>query len=148
MLVIDRTQELGIRRAAEEAYPNECCGFLIGAVANGVRTVTRIQESANERADSLRNRFLIGPREMLRTERELQEGESVLGFFHSHPDAPARPSEYDRSHAWPWYSYLIVAVRQGRSEELTNWRLQEDRSGFTLEQMEVRNEATGPSELA
>jgi proteasome lid subunit RPN8/RPN11 len=139
MLIIDRSQEGRIRKAAEEAYPEECCGFLIGKAGNGVRTVTRIQESVNERTDSLRNRFLIGPQEMLRTERELREGESVLGFFHSHPDAPARPSEYDRTHAWPWYSYLIVAVRQGRSEELTNWRLQEDGSEFTLEKLDIRN---------
>lgn len=139
MLIIDGSQEKRIRQAAEEAYPDECCGFLIGKAGNGVRTVTRIQESVNERTDSLRNRFLIGPQEMLRTERELREGESVLGFFHSHPDAPARPSEYDRTHAWPWYSYLIVAVRQGRSEELTNWRLQEDGSEFTLEKLDIRN---------
>lgn len=139
MLIIDGSQERRIRQAAEEAYPDECCGFLIGKAGNGVRTVTRIQESVNERTDSLRNRFLIGPQEMLRTERELREGESVLGFFHSHPDAPARPSEYDRTHAWPWYSYLIVAVRQGRSEELTNWRLQEDGSEFTLEKLDIRN---------
>jgi proteasome lid subunit RPN8/RPN11 len=139
MLIIDRSQEGRIRKAAEEAYPEECCGFLIGKTGSGVRTVTRIQESVNERTDSLRNRFLIGPQEMLRTERELREGESVLGFFHSHPDAPARPSEYDRTHAWPWYSYLIVAVRQGRSEELTNWRLQEDGSEFTLEKLDIRD---------
>ncbi len=139
MLIIDGSQERRIRQAAEEAYPDECCGFLIGKAGNGVRTVTRIQESVNERTDSLRNRFLIGPQEMLRTERELREGESVLGFFHSHPDAPARPSDYDRTHAWPWYSYLIVAVRQGRSEELTNWRLQEDGSEFTLEKLDIRN---------
>lgn len=139
MLIIDGSQERRIRQAAEEAYPDECCGFLIGQAGNGVRTVTRIQESVNERTDSLRNRFLIGPQEMLRTERELREGESVLGFFHSHPEAPARPSEYDRTHAWPWYSYLIVAVRQGRSEELTNWRLQEDGSEFTLEKLDIRN---------
>lgn len=139
MLIIDGSQERRIRQAAEEAYPDECCGFLIGQAGNGVRTVTRIQESVNERTDSLRNRFLIGPQEMLRTERELREGESVLGFFHSHPEAPARPSEYDRTHAWPWYSYLIVAVRKGRSEELTNWRLQEDGSEFTLEKLDIRN---------
>ena len=54
----------------------------------------------------------------------------MLGIYHSHPDDPARPSEYDRDHAWPWYSYLILAVGRGAAGDLNAWQLRDDRTGF------------------
>lgn len=63
----------------------------------------------------------------------------VLGYYHSHPDHPARPSEYDRNHAWPWYSYVIVSVKRGEPKDTTSWVLSDDRSRFDPEPMEVVN---------
>jgi proteasome lid subunit RPN8/RPN11 len=67
-------------------------------------------------------------------------GLDVVGWYHSHPDHPARPSEYDREHAWPWYSYIIVSVAKGVAGEMTSWRLQDDRAGYEKERIEVRTE--------
>ncbi len=85
-----------------------------------------------------RNRFLIDPLEQLRVEKDAQaRGLDVLGYYHSHPDHPARPSNYDRDHAWPWYSYVIVSVEQGTARELTSWTLAEDRSVFDQEAFDI-----------
>lgn len=70
--------------------------------------------------------------------RRQEQGLDIIGWYHSHPDHPARPSEYDRDHAWPWYSYIIVSVNQGRPEEMTSWRLHDDRQEFSFEEIEIR----------
>ena len=80
------------------------------------------------------NRYLIPPEEILQGELEAEErGLDVIGYFHSHPDHPARPSEFDRDHAWPWYSYLIISVIDGKAGDSRAWQLREDRSGFAEE---------------
>ena len=88
--------------------------------------------------ESERNRFLIDPREQVRVEKDARVRKlEVLGYYHSHPDHPARPSDYDRDHAWPWYSYVIIRIQQGEARELNSWVLAEDRSCFTPEPVEV-----------
>lgn len=116
----------------EKSYPHECCGFLIGHLVNRSRRVVRVQPVANAREDEARhNRYLIAPDTFMRTERQARkDGLDVVGFYHSHPDAPARPSAFDTEQAWPWYVYLIVSIQQGRSEIMTAWELQDDRSQF------------------
>jgi len=85
-----------------------------------------------------RNRFLIDPLDQLRVEKDARaRGLEVLGYYHSHPDHPARPSIYDRKHAWPWYSYVIISVEQGVPKDLTSWVLAEDRWAFRAEQVEI-----------
>jgi proteasome lid subunit RPN8/RPN11 len=85
-----------------------------------------------------RNRFLIHPLEQLRVEKDARaRGLDVLGYYHSHPDHPARPSNYDREHAWPWYSYVIISVERGSPRDLTSWVLAEDRSAFAPEHVEM-----------
>ena len=69
------------------------------------------------------------------------KGWTLIGWYHSHPDHPAKPSEYDREHAWPWYSYIIVSVQNGNPRDMTSWRLQDDRSAFVAEEVEIRNQA-------
>jgi proteasome lid subunit RPN8/RPN11 len=136
MLEIKEREQQEIRQIAECIYPYECCGFLIGNSGNGVRTVERIQIAENRRYDSPANRFLITPEQFRKLEKELQSGEEkIVGFFHSHPDETARPSSYDLDHAWPWYSYVIVSVKKGASEEFTSWRLEEDRTCFREEKV-------------
>lgn len=119
------------------AYPEEGCGVLLGRDEGAMRTVERVAEFENQREDSRRNRYLISPEQLLTVEREArEEGLDVLGFFHSHPDHPAMPSAFDLEHAWPYYSYLIVSVEQGRVADARAWRLAPDRSRFEPETLE------------
>ena len=136
-LAVDSDAVAAIRAHAREAYPQECCGALLGGdgrEAAAARRVVAALPSANERADSAANRFLISGAEVHRLEGEARRrGLEVVGFYHSHPDHPAEPSAFDREHAWPWYSYVILAVRGGRDAELRSWRLRDDRSRFDEE---------------
>ena len=93
----------GVRRAGEEAYPNEGCGFLLGRARGEVRDVARILPAINDRSSTeQRNRYLISAEAFLEGERLARKDElDIIGFYHSHPDAPARPSRYDTEHAWP-----------------------------------------------
>ena len=89
--------------------------------------------------NSSRNRFLILPEDFVASEREARRrGVDILGFYHSHPDHPARPSEFDREHAWPWYTYLITAVEKGAPRDTTGWLLTEDRAKFLPEEIRVK----------
>lgn len=130
----------------EAAYPFECCGALLGDVVGDDRTVHRLLPIDNARTDSASNRFLITDRDYLRAEREADAaGLALLGFYHSHPDHPARPSETDLQGAFPNFSYVIIAVAQGRAEDITSWVLAEDRATFVPEDMfeETREGAEG-----
>lgn len=87
-----------------------------------------------------RNRFLIDPLEQLKVEKDARKrGLDVLGYYHSHPDHPARPSNYDREHAWPWYSYIILSVEKGTPTEMTSWVLSDNRERFDPEAVEIVN---------
>ena len=122
---------------AEDTYPHECCGFVLGHVADGARVATEVRRAGNERQDSPKNRYQIAPEEFLRVEREARsEGLEVLGFYHSHPDHPPVPSEYDREHAWPWYVYLIVPVAAGRAGSPRAFVLQDPERVFVEEGVE------------
>jgi proteasome lid subunit RPN8/RPN11 len=121
-----------IARHAEQTYPEECCGILLGQVVDGERVITRLAPIENGwDGDERGHRFLIGPQDVLKAERQARrDGLDVLGFYHSHPDSPARPSAFDREHAWPWYSYLIAAVERRRCGEVRAWQLRDDRAGY------------------
>jgi proteasome lid subunit RPN8/RPN11 len=120
-----------LRGHAAETYPHECCGFLVGDRADGVLVVRELVRASNARGDSPRNRYLIPPEEFARVQRDAdRRGLDIVGFYHSHPDAPARPSEYDREHAWPAYAYLVLAVARGEPQELGAFELSEDRARF------------------
>ncbi|GBC93631.1 CysO-cysteine peptidase [bacterium HR15] len=126
-----------IRAHARAEYPYECCGALLGTETGGHRTVEYVLRLANERMDERERRFFISPQQVLMAERRAhREGLLLLGFYHSHPDHPAIPSEYDRRHALPWYSYVIVSVPKGEPSELRSWRLRDDRSAFDEEPVE------------
>jgi proteasome lid subunit RPN8/RPN11 len=129
-LILTQTLAQSIQDHGSRDYPHECCGFLIGRVEDD-SLVSSVVPAGNTRMDSPRNRFEIDPGELVRVDRAARtEGLGVIGFYHSHPDAPARPSEYDREHAWPGYCYVIVSVQGGQPAQMTNWRLRDDRSGF------------------
>lgn len=121
-----------IRRHGAEIYPNECCGALIGR--DGV--VTEAYALPNTTEEGPRRRFMVRPQDYRDAERRASEhGGELLGFYHSHPDHPARPSQYDLDHAWPSFSYIIVSVQAGKPTDMTSWRLQEDRSAFDQEKL-------------
>ena len=125
-----------IGRHAERTYPEECCGFLLGEAQGGVTNVDRIVPAANERRDSRHNRFVMNPETVLAAHKEARAaGLTVVGYYHSHPDHPAEPSEFDREHAWPGLSYLIVSVRGGQAERARSWRLRDDRERFEEERL-------------
>ena len=144
-----------IRAHGVETYPHECCGALLGRDSNAVlendggkdsltpaREILELFPLVNRRDDSPRNRFSVTAEDVLTAEKAARaQGLEVVGWYHSHPDLPARPSEYDREHAWPWYSYIIVSVHKGAPQEMTSWRLNEDRAEFSREGIEIRHRA-------
>lgn len=139
MLRIDETVAEEIRVAGAGSYPHECCGALLGREEGAEREVLSVLPLANGRDDSPRNRFVVSADNVRRAEDEARtRGLEVLGWYHSHPDHPARPSEFDREHAWPWYSYMIVSVKRGQAAEMTSWRLADDRSRFWQEAVDAR----------
>ncbi len=122
MLKLNHTDYEALRRHGEETYPHECCGILLGHVADdGSRVVTSIARAGNTRTDSAHNRYNIDPKELVRIQREGRDrGEDIIGFYHSHPDHPAMWSSTDLAEAhWFGCSYVITSVNQGEAV-LTN----------------------------
>ena len=124
-----------MRAHARATYPDECCGFLLGTTEPAddgvVRCVSEVEAAPNEFEGERRRRFLIRPEELRAAEdRALARGFAVLGFYHSHPDHPARPSEYDREHAWPWYVYVVLSVSPREVSAVGAFELDPDRRQF------------------
>jgi proteasome lid subunit RPN8/RPN11 len=117
MLKIDSRNYEALRRHGEETYPHECCGVLLGQMEGEERVVTAIARCGNTRTDSPQNRYHIDPRELVRIQREGRErGEDIVGFYHSHPDHPARWSQTDLAEAhWFGCSYVITSVEKGKA---------------------------------
>jgi proteasome lid subunit RPN8/RPN11 len=130
-----------IDRHGEESYPEECCGFLIGRIDGETTLVERLLPAGNQREDSRHNRYLIEPETVLAAHKEARGlGLDVVGYYHSHPDHPSRPSDFDREHAWPGLSYLIVSVQKGRAADARSWRLADERDRFDEETIEQKVE--------
>jgi proteasome lid subunit RPN8/RPN11 len=143
-LVLPESLARQIEREGESGYPNEICGMLIGRdirCAEGIdrtrRVVDRLEPGRNVfEAGEQYHRFSIDPRDQLRAERAAEkQGQMVLGYYHSHPDHPARPSEYDREHAWPFYSYVIVEIAKGRAADMTSWVLNDETKQFERQEI-------------
>lgn len=130
-----------IHAHSERAYPEEGAGLLLGRYDECCREVEAILPLDNAREQPARhNRYLITAQDMLRGEEEAERlGLDVLGIFHSHPDHPDRPSEYDRQWALPWFSYLITSVQAGKAVSSLSWRLRDDRVEFIPEEVEILN---------
>lgn len=120
-----------IRLHGAETYPEECCGGLLGERRNGTVFVRRVERVPNQRTEERGRRYTIDPKDYLRLERlAAEEGLAVVGIYHSHPDHPAVPSEFDREHALPYFHYLIMAVHAGRAVDFACWALEDDRGSF------------------
>jgi proteasome lid subunit RPN8/RPN11 len=146
-LTLPAASDAAIRRHGEETYPHECCGALVGRDDQ----VTDVVALPNTTEEGPRRRFLVRPSDYREAEKRATElGGELLGFYHSHPDHPARPSQFDLDHAWPTFAYVIVSVQgQGddasaarsrqstegaaadaKADAMTVWFLKDDRSSF------------------
>jgi proteasome lid subunit RPN8/RPN11 len=137
-MIIVTEEQLGAMRAhGEQDYPFECCGLMLGRFDDGVKRVLETYPISNARAEEAkRNRFLIRPEELMRGEKYAREKKlDVVGFYHSHPDDVAVPSQYDLEHAWPTYSYIVMSVEKARAVDLRSWEMESDRSRFNQEEM-------------
>ena len=149
MLTISPAALQKIRIHGAEAYPEECCGLLLGGEREDGKEVLDVLRMGNAREESRTRRFLIAPEEYTRGEAlAAAQGMAVMGFYHSHPDHPARPSQFDLDHAWPWCSYVIAAVENRVPTAVKSWVLKEDRSGFDEEIIESREQASSPQAAA
>ncbi|MEK7858667.1 MAG: M67 family metallopeptidase [Elusimicrobiota bacterium] len=144
-LSVTKAVEALVRSAAEAAFPEECCGFLLGptpedfevlgrpVVVEAVRPLPNGWESG-ERT----RRYQIDPKLLAKVEEELSgSGRSIVGFYHSHPGVPAWPSPFDLLRAWPCYSYWIVSVMEGKTAGSRSWMRSEDGESFIEEAVEV-----------
>jgi proteasome lid subunit RPN8/RPN11 len=140
MIQLATEQRNEIAAHSERDYPYECCGLLLGKFMGGLKSVAEIYPISNSREEQAkRNRFLIRPEELMRGERYAEpKGLEVVGFYHSHPDHPAVPSQYDLEHAWPVYSYIVISVEAGAAKELRSWEMETDRSRFREEEIVVQ----------
>ncbi len=139
-LVLEPRHVAAMRRHGEADYPHEACG-LIGGHADPAgrgsedrKIAMQLVPISNARRDASRSRYLIAPQAFRWAEARLaRDGLEVVGVYHSHPDHPPVPSAFDREHAWPWLSYVIVSVARGVAQEARSWTLADDRGAFTEE---------------
>ena len=137
-LVLDARQVAAIRRHGEADYPAEACGLIGGAVEGDRKVALQLVPLVNQRTDSARNRYLIDPLSFRRAQERLdRDGLEVIGVYHSHPDHPPAPSAFDREHAWPWLSYVIVGVGAGHAGDPKSWVLADDRGTFAEESITI-----------
>src|SRR5688572_25405345 len=142
MIRVPKEQLAEIREHGVRDYPYECCGLLLGRFGEDGKVVHETYPISNAREESAkRNRFLITPEELMRGERHARNRNlDVVGFYHSHPESPAVPSQYDLEHAWPTYSYIIVSVMNQKAGDLFSWEQQPDRSKFDQEEIKVMSD--------
>lgn len=140
MITLTKKQISEIEQHGAREYPFECCGLLVGRfAANGEKSVIEIFPIENAREESAKhNRSLITPRDLMRGERYAREKKlDVVGNYHSHPDHPALPSQFDLDHALPVWSYVIVSIEKGKAVDVRAWEMENDRSKFNEE--EIKN---------
>ena len=136
-VVIDKTEAAKMWAHTEEGFPDEVVGILAGD--RDRNTVSRVHPLRNERADSAHNRYKVSGLLLMRAEQALNaEGLEVVGYYHSHPDHPSQYSDFDRDHALPNMSYVIVSVLNGSVAATQSWRLRDDRSAMDEEQLEIQ----------
>ncbi len=148
MLKIAQSEYESIRRHGEETYPHECCGVMLGHLDHEVRTVLATVRAGNTRLDALHNRYNIDPKELVKIQREAREKAlDIVGFYHSHPDHPARwsPTDFAEAH-WIGCSYVITSVDKGKANLTNSFALlgtTEEDKRFADEQIVVTKEASG-----
>jgi proteasome lid subunit RPN8/RPN11 len=144
-LIVTRDLVRAVLEQCRHGYPEERCGALLGYTAESeARVIVHVLPLANQHDTERPTRYLIGPDEFRAAEARARAAHvDIVGFYHSHPDHPAIPSAFDREHAWPWYSYVIVPVHDGRPGTPRAWRLADDRSRF--HELEIVQHAAEPA---
>lgn len=133
--IIDQFKQQSLRE-----YPHECCGFLIGMSDVDYAEAVEYVPAKNSMMENMRRRFVIDPQEYLDVEnRAGAQNMLLVGIVHSHPDSPDKPSEFDRNHALPGFSYVIISVAKNSIHGYRSWRLTEDRKKFIEEHIDVQN---------
>jgi proteasome lid subunit RPN8/RPN11 len=139
MLKITQEHLNQILTHAEQIYPEECCGILLGKISDYSKIIVEVWPTENtwnkddsielfNRQGSKKDRFTIAPEILLKAQKEARDRQlNIIGIYHSHPNHPAIPSEFDRAIAWPEYSYIIVSVIQGKAKDIFSWILDDDR---------------------
>lgn len=149
-VILSHRQENKIREHGVRAYNEEACGLLVGSEDRSqgddperiVVQVVHVRRMENTKNDERQRRYLIDPLVMMKLEEKLETSPwDLVGIYHSHPDHPARPSQFDQDHALPGLSYLILGVTEGTPTELTSWRLSDDRKTFHPEPIKIKNDA-------
>src|SRR5881396_376648 len=137
MICLAQQQLQEMRAHGERDYPFECCGLMLGRFEDTRKKAVETYPISNAREEEAkRNRFLMRPEELMRGEKYAREKHlDVVGFYHSHPDDRAVPAQYDLEHAWPSYSYIVVAVEKGHAADLRSWEMETDRSRFNEEEI-------------
>lgn len=138
MIEITEEYKKAIEAHGEQTYPYECGGMLIGRFEEEKKTVVETFPLENSSEEDQKNRVLILPKDVLRAERYARSLKlDVVGYYHSHPEDRAVPSQYDLDHALPVWSYIIVSVLQGKAADIRSWEMENDRSKFNEEELEV-----------
>ena len=140
MIEIPRTVVRAIEEHARGTFPEECCGFLLGS-ANEPRRVEEARPAKNMAVEDRARRYVIDPLELLHADEEARARHlDLIGIYHSHPNHPAVPSEFDRARAASWYSYVILGIRDRRPGDVTAWRFDESSRRFESEEILIRSD--------
>lgn len=138
MIKLNHTSLHKIKIHAMKTYPEECCGVLMGRDLEEARVVCDILEMRNAKDEDRQRRYLIQPEDYKVAEEEAKrEGVGIVGFYHSHPDHLAQPSEFDLEQAMPYWSYIIVSVTHGQPDHVRSWVMDDDRSKFEEEPIDI-----------
>lgn len=131
----------GIEAHGKEGFPNEVCGIILGVSENEKKEVLQLRRGTNLNSDRAHDRYELDPKDLLRAERDARDtGVDIIGFYHSHPDHPDIPSEFDRERAWPDYSYIISSIMGGKEASTRSWLLNDESQIFEEEKIIVSGE--------
>ncbi len=137
MLGIDNDKVRYIKDLAKKSYPNECCGLLIG-INTSEKRIVDVRPTQNWNVERSHDRYVIDRREFEKIDKEaVKKGFQIIGVYHSHPDHPAIPSEYDSEHACSWFSYIIVAVEKGETTDIKSWVFNDKEKLFEEEKIHL-----------
>ena len=142
MITISKTHFIDIKAHGEDAYPDECCGALLGGLdqEGTQKTATGLVRLENQTTENKHRRFAITAEDYRALEsRAKEKGLTLLGFYHTHPDHPAEPSKTDLKFAWPFFSYLILSVEKGKSATLRSFELNIQTQSFHKEDLKIGN---------
>jgi len=138
MLTISKTHSNAIAAHSVACFPDECCGALFGKIENTIKIVTELKTITNHSDEDKRRRFKISDDDYKQLEAyATAHNVQLLGFYHSHPNHPAQPSETDLKYAWPFFSYLIQSVYDAVPKELNSFELNPDTMQFSPEHIRV-----------